>query len=105
MGSLGFMVGYTTFLLLFIQFMGFLGEDLNQQSQYNNVITGMSTPMRNTTAPTGIISATTSFFDNILFFFSLMSVDSGFWWIGAFVLTPFVIGVVWSVLELISNAL
>jgi len=101
--KLGFMVGYTTFLVIFIQFMGMLGDDLNQQSQYNGAISGYPSMDIDSDAPVGLVGASTSFFNNVLFFFELMRVDSGFWWIGSFVLTPFVIGVSWSLLEIVKD--
>lgn len=100
--KLGFMVGYTTFLLVFTQFMAMFGSDMLQINP-NDVVSGYPTPSFDPESPTSLITAGTRFFTNIAFFFELMSVNSTFWWIGTFVLTPFVIGVTWSLIEIIKD--
>lgn len=104
--SLNFIVWYSTVLLIFIQLMAFWGQDLAQESQYTGVIQHFPNEnLIDAENPTSLTGSVTAFFNNIWFFFDLMRVDSSFWWIGSFVLTPFVIGVTWALIEIIKDVI
>lgn len=52
---------------------------------------------------TGAVQSATYFIDNIAFFFTLMTVDSGIAWLGTLVFTPSAIFILYGLLKLLRG--
>jgi NADH:ubiquinone oxidoreductase subunit 6 (subunit J) len=82
--GLQFILFYSIFLFFFMQISSMAGQD---------IIKGVSPP----NPPTGIADA---LFTNFSYFFKLMSISSSFAILGAIILTPFIIGLIFVILQL-----
>jgi hypothetical protein len=91
--SLQFILFYSLFLFLVIQITGLMGE---------NVISGVNPPSL-PQQPT-FLNYLAYPFENIGFFFKLMGASSSFAILGTIILTPFAIGIIWIILQLVRGS-
>lgn len=101
-----FLLGYSVFLFFIMQISAMAGEA---------IISGINTP----DVPTqpdkpdrggfwgfwdGLVNTTRYIFGNIGYFFKLMGASTTFGMFGAVILTPFMIVLIWMLLELIRGS-
>jgi len=90
------LMAYTTFLFFVMQIGSMAGATL---------IKNAPEPPTPPEAITDIFGFATFIVNNIVYFFTLMTVSSDYLIFGLVVLTPFVIFLIWIVLELIATAI
>ncbi len=90
MNKLSFILFYSTFLFFIMQISAMAGADIVQNAPTTPTMSG--TP--------NVVTYLVWVFANMGYFFSLMAVSSEFFLFGVFILTPFIIGMVWTILEL-----
>ena len=93
-----FFVVYTTFFLFITQMIGLMAEDI----PLSDTIT-IPSIVTDSTTPTGISGMITAFLANVGFFFELMTVSTSYFLLGSLVLSPFIVGVSWALLEIIKD--
>lgn len=102
MDKLQFVYSYSLFFIFLTQIIGLMSQNLGV-SNLNN-FPSLDVP---TTAPNSVLAGayttTIIFFNNIVFFFSLMSISSSWFLFGAIIITPFIIGLSWSLLEILKD--
>jgi len=87
------LLGYTTFLFFVIQISAMAGATL---------IKNAPSPPAAPSTP-GALELLSFILNNIVFFFNLMAISTDFLIFGAVVLTPFIIFLLWIIIELIAD--
>lgn len=107
-----FLYTYVIFLFFFVFIIGLAGSDLTDLFSSGNLASLEAPAAPVAPVPTGngmldwltsAVSSGTYFVQNIIFFFTLMTVDSGVSWLGAVVLTPAFIFMIYGVMRLIRG--
>jgi len=100
MDKLDFVLYYTIFLIFISQLIGMMAADIN-------IIEGaiVNPPDFSPTSqiPEGIFGGATWIFSNFSRFFRLMFVSSEFMLFSVFIITPYIIGIFWCLLEIIKD--
>lgn len=78
--------------------VGLMGQDLYISGNVN-----MPTFTPTATAPTGLLGFAGVFLTNILFFFSLMGMSTTWFLFGTVIVTPFIIGVGWVLVDILKD--
>lgn len=91
--KLEFIIFYSIFLFFTIQISSMAGA---------YILSGVSSPTA-PTKPSGIIDSIGWVVSNIGYFFKMMTVSTEFALFGAVVLTPFLIALIWIVIEVIRG--
>lgn len=100
MEKLDFVVYYTIFIIFIAQIVGMMATDL----------TIVGSPIKNapdfspkTQIPTNVLGGSIWIFSNFANFFKLMFVSSDFAFFTLFIITPYIIGMFWCLLEIIKD--
>jgi len=88
-----FFVFYTMFLFAIIQITAMMGSDIITNAPTVPTIPAVPTAWDYLSYP----------FENIAYFFTLAALRSSFAIFGAIIITPFAIGVIWAVIELVRG--
>jgi hypothetical protein len=100
-----FIMGYSLFLFFLMQISAMAGESIVSGIEAPSVPTSPTTPTQGGFWGfwDGLVNIIGYIFSNIGYFFKLMGASTTFGIFGAVVLTPFVITLVWIILELIRG--
>lgn len=111
-----FLYGYIIFICFFIFIIGLAGSDLStilvdlNESNLAEINASIPTPPTEPSVGSGsfdwignLFAQPIYFIENIRFFFVLMTLDTGIFWLGLLVFTPAFLFMLWGIMKLLRG--